>query len=76
MGIRVHPDDSEILDLEKLYTINLRQIIQSLFLQEPVVIQGTNSDRIAQEETVDGQLIALFPTASALRWDTETRNEL
>ena len=69
-GIRVHPDDSDKLDLENLDPANVRQIIESPFLQEPVVILGE-----IQEETVNGQLLALLPVASSLRCDTETGNE-
>ena len=63
--IRVHPDDLSKLTAESLVDpTDIRQIIDSPFLSQPVIIRGGDSD---EEELVDGQILALLPNASQLR---------
>lgn len=67
----VHPDDQPQL-IEKLVQDanrpEIRQIIDSPFLSEPAVVRAGNPD---DEETVNGQILALLPDASRLRCDTQ-----
>lgn len=70
--VRIHPDDLSKLDEDPLGRLDtgpsrmsgIRQIIDSPFLSQPVVVRaGVPED----EEVVDGQIQALLPDASQLR---------
>ena len=63
--IRVHPDDLSKLSTESVEgAVNIRQIIDSPFLSQSVVIRGGDTD---EEGLVTGQILALLPDASQLR---------
>ena len=66
-AIRVHPDDRSKLTLngvEDANQRNIRQIIDSPFLSQPVVVRAGDPD---EEDLVNGQILALLPDASRLR---------
>ena len=66
-SIRVHPDDLSKLSENAVKDPSLpgiRQIIDSPFLSQPVVVRARDPD---DEELVDGQILALLPDASQLR---------
>ena len=72
-SIRVHPEDKSKLpdDLSGLlallsdpYQSDVRQIVESPFLAEPVIV---NAGKPEQEEIVTGQILALLPQAVRLR---------
>ena len=66
-SIRVHPGDLSKLTLDALEDANqrnIRQIIESPFLSQPVVVRAQDSD---EEGLVDSQIWALLADASSLR---------
>lgn len=68
-SIRVHPDDLSKLTGNVVKDARLpgvRQIIDSPFLSQPVVVRAGDID---DEELVTGQILALLPDASRLRCD-------
>ena len=72
-AIWVHPDDltklTEGLLEDASQLSEVRQVIDSPFLSQPVVVRAGDSDA---EETVTAQILALLPDASRLRCDTLT----
>lgn len=71
-AIRVHPEDWSELGLDSLIgrpSRDIRQIIDSPFLPQPVVVRAGDTD---DEAVVNGQILALLPDASSLRCTTET----
>ncbi len=68
-SIRVHPDDlSKVGEnvFEDARLPGVRQIIDSPFLPQPVVVRAGDT---GDEELVTGQILALLPDASRLRCD-------
>ena len=68
-SVRVHPDDLSKLTgnmVEDARLPGIRQIIDSPFLPQPVVVLAGDTD---DEELVTGQILALLPDASRLRCD-------
>ena len=67
-AIRVHPDDLSKLSGNAVKDPSLpggiRQIIDSPFLSRPAVVRAGDPD---DEESVNGQILALLPDASRLR---------
>ncbi len=63
-AIRVHPEDQSKVTLNAAKWGDIRQIIDSPLLSQPVVVRAGNPD---DEELVTGQILALLPDASQLR---------